>query len=80
MECFLLCKNYIGGVEMTLTLHNGDLNKLARDTSQDSIILKVGEQEMVSLKSNGDIYVKGKLVENDKEVVDGMREFLRLSR
>lgn len=77
---FLLCKNYIGGVEMTLTLHNGDLNKLARDTSQDSIILKVGEQEMVSLKSNGDIYVKGKLVENDKEVVDGMREFLRLSR
>lgn len=29
---------------------------------------------------NGDIYVKGKLVENDKEVVDGMREFLRLSR
>ncbi len=80
MECFLLCKNYIGGVEMTLTLHNGDLNKLARDTSQDSIILRVGEQEMVSLKSNGDIYVKGKLVENDKEVVDGMRELLMLSR
>ncbi|AQY42086.1 hypothetical protein P4V72_03320 [Bacillus thuringiensis] len=65
---------------MTLTLHNGDLNKLARDTSQDSIILRVGEQEMVSLKSNGDIYVKGKLVENDKEVVDGMRELLMLSR
>lgn len=80
MECFLLCKNYIGGVEMTLTLHNGDLNKLARDTSQDSIILRVGEQEMVSLKSNGDIYVKGKLVENDKEVVDGMRELLMLFR
>ncbi|MBJ8151318.1 hypothetical protein CN470_20675 [Bacillus cereus] len=65
---------------MNLTLHNGNLNKLARDTSQDSIILRVGEQEMVSLKSNGDIYVKGKLVENDKEVVDGMREFLKLSR
>ncbi|OUB88760.1 hypothetical protein BK784_27115 [Bacillus thuringiensis serovar medellin] len=65
---------------MTLTLHNGELNKLARDTSQDSIIFKVGEQEIVSLKSNGDIYVKGKLVENDKEVVDGMRELLMLSR
>ncbi|MGE6504442.1 hypothetical protein ACQKF0_29865 [Bacillus wiedmannii] len=65
---------------MSLTLHNVDMNKLARDTSHDSIILKVGEQEMVSLKSNGDIFVKGKLVENDKEVVDGLREFLRLSR
>lgn len=65
---------------MSLIFHNGDLNKLARDTSHDSIILKVGEQEILSLKSNGDIYVKGKLIENDKEVVDGMREFLRLSR
>ncbi|PER45278.1 hypothetical protein [Bacillus thuringiensis] len=65
---------------MNLTLHNGELSKLARDTSHDSIVLKVGEQEIVTLKSNGDIYVKGKLVENDKEVVDGMREFLRLSR
>jgi len=65
---------------MSLIFHNRDLNKLARDTSHDSIILKVGEQEIVSLKSNGDIYVKGRLIENDKEVVDGMREFLRLSR
>ncbi len=80
MECFLLCKNYIGGVEMNLTLHDGDLNKLARDTSHDSINFMVDGQEIVSLKSNGDIYVKGKLVENDKEVVDGMRELLRLSR
>ncbi|AJQ57375.1 hypothetical protein BTT_06980 [Bacillus thuringiensis serovar morrisoni str. 4AA1] len=65
---------------MSLTFHDVDINKLARDTSHDSIILKVGEQEIVSLKSNGDIYVKGKLVESDKEVVDGLREFLMLSR
>ncbi|AFQ18175.1 hypothetical protein P9Y62_30255 [Bacillus thuringiensis] len=65
---------------MSLIFHNGDLNNLVRDTSHDSIIFKVGEKEMVSLKSNGDIFVKGKLVENDKEVVDGLREFLRLSR
>lgn len=45
MECFLLFKNYIGGVEMALTLHNGDLNKLARDTSQDSINFMVGGQK-----------------------------------
>ncbi|EJR06587.1 hypothetical protein II5_02410 [Bacillus cereus MSX-A1] len=65
---------------MNLTLRNGDLNKLARDTSHDSINFMIDGQEIVSLKSNGGIYVKGKLVENDKEVVDGMREFLKLSR
>lgn len=31
----------------------------------------------MEFKPNGDIYVKGKLVENDKEVVQGMREFLQ---
>ena len=55
---FLLFKNYIGGVEMALTLHNGDLNKLARDTSQDSINFMVGGQKIITLESTGDIYVK----------------------
>jgi hypothetical protein len=32
--------------------------------------------EILKLCENGDIFVKGKLVENDKEVVDAMREFL----
>ncbi len=40
------------------------------------ITFLVGGQEVIVLKSNGDIHVKGKLVENDKEVVDGMRELL----
>lgn len=31
---------------------------------------------IMKLESNGDIYVKGKLVENDKEVVEGMRALL----
>ena len=31
---------------------------------------------ILELGSNGDIFIKGKLIENDKEVVDGMREFL----
>ncbi|MDI6529661.1 hypothetical protein [Bacillus mycoides] len=65
---------------MNLTLHDGELNKLARDTTHDSIILKVGEQEIVSLKSNGDIYVKGELVENNKEDVDGLKEFLKVAK
>ncbi|MEW9575451.1 hypothetical protein U9K47_08305 [Bacillus toyonensis] len=65
---------------MSLTLHNGELNRLVRDTSQDSINFMVGGQEIISLKSTGDIYVKGKLAENDKEVVDGMRELLGIGQ
>lgn len=37
---------------------------------------KGGEIEMIRLSPGGDIYVKGRLVENDKEVVEGLREFL----
>jgi hypothetical protein len=32
------------------------------------------------LKDNGDIFVKGKMVENDKEVVQALREFLEEMR
>ena len=32
--------------------------------------------ELIRLCENGDILVKGKLVDNDKEAVDGLREFL----
>ena len=35
--------------------------------------------EIIKLCENGDIFVKGKLIENDKEVVDAMREFLKHS-
>lgn len=36
--------------------------------------------EILTLKSNGDILVKGKLIENDKEVVDALREFIEKSQ
>jgi hypothetical protein len=34
-------------------------------------------QEILKLCENGDILVKGKLAENDKEIVDALREFLK---
>lgn len=37
------------------------------------------DNPILVLKSNGDILVKGKLVENDIEVVDALREFLKQS-
>lgn len=33
-------------------------------------------EEILRLEGNGDISVHGKLIENDKEVVDGLRLFL----
>ena len=38
------------------------------------------DEPMLKLCQNGDIYVKGKLVENDKEVVNGMRDLLGLTQ
>lgn len=44
---------------------------------EGSITLNVGNGlEIIRLCANGDIYVKGNLVENDKEVVQGFREFI----
>lgn len=34
-------------------------------------------QEIIKICENGDIFIKGKLAENDKEVVDALREFLK---
>lgn len=34
--------------------------------------------EIIRFCENGDIYIKGKLVTNDIEVVEGLREFLNL--
>jgi hypothetical protein len=32
--------------------------------------------EILRLEPNGDIFVNGKLIENDKQVTDGLRHFL----
>jgi len=38
------------------------------------------KEPILLLKDNGDIFVRGKLVENDKEVVQGMRDFLSVHK
>ncbi|MGF9852052.1 hypothetical protein ABHN09_10745 [Bacillus paramobilis] len=55
-------------------------HKLTLPGINDSIKFPVGGRDILVLKSNGDIYVNGRLVENDKEVVDGLREFLKLNK
>jgi hypothetical protein len=39
-----------------------------------------GGVEVLKFCNNGDIYLRGKLIENDKQVVDGFREFLALGK
>ena len=47
------------------------------NNSPQYIIFQVDDvDEFIKLCPNGDIYVKGKLIENDKELVDGLREWL----
>jgi hypothetical protein len=37
---------------------------------------KAGEPNTLEFRDNGDIFVHGKLIENDKEIVEGFRTFL----
>jgi hypothetical protein len=52
---------------------NGDIK------SKNSIEFKISntKEPIILLKDNGDIFVKGNLIENDIEVVNALREFLR---
>jgi hypothetical protein len=56
-----------------------DTLTLKPNLAPNTIEFKVGEfigTPIITLCENGDIFVKGKLIENDIEVVDAMREFL----
>ena len=55
-----------------------DLKLTGKEFQSNTIIFSTNvDNEMIKLCDNGDILVKGKLIENDKEVVDAMREFLK---
>ena len=47
-------------------------------TQSHNIVFNLPDSEtpVLKLEENGDIYVRGKLVENDKDVVDALRDFL----
>ena len=55
-----------------------DLKLTGKEFQSNTIIFSTNvDNEMIKLCDNGDILVKGKLIENDKEVVNAMREFLK---
>lgn len=45
---------------------------------KDTVFLSIdkNQNEILKLCPNGDIFVKGRLAENDKEVVDALKEWL----
>jgi cytosine/adenosine deaminase-related metal-dependent hydrolase len=52
-------------------------DEMTEDT--DIVFFSNDAEEILRLCDNGDIYVHGHLAENDKDVVDGLREFLKKS-
>lgn len=52
-------------------------DEITEDT--DIIFYSNDAEEILRLCDNGDIHVHGHLAENDKDVVDGLREFLKRS-
>lgn len=55
-----------------------DLKLIGKEIKSNTIQFFTNENnEIIKLCDNGDIFVKGKLIENEKEVVDAMREFLK---
>jgi len=49
------------------------------DATANEITLGFKNKNIISLRRNGDIFVKDKLIENDYEVYTGMKEFLEHS-
>lgn len=58
--------------------NNGEELKLTQPENQGITFHANNEtrEPLLELKMNGDILVKGKVIENDKQVVDALREFI----
>lgn len=58
------------------TGYDGTLSFNGEDTDTSIKFLGNDNTPILELKENGDILVHGELIENDKQVVDAMREFI----
>ena len=64
---------------MTGSLELGDIQLNASPDAGSISFIVNGYGEIIKLHPNGDIYIKGKLVVNDMEVIDGFKDFLSMS-
>jgi hypothetical protein len=56
---------------------NSDMSISELAIPKQDIIFWIKNKQIIKLDENGDIYVKGKLIQNDIEVVEGFKEFLQ---
>ena len=75
-----------GGVGKDDTLLFGPAGKsypiiTSTDSTVDknTIVFHVGGEEALKFCPEGEVFIWGRLAENDKEIVDGMRQFLQQS-
>ena len=54
------------------------INNIKKDSSVFKII--TSGVELLKFEDNGDIFIKGKLIENDKQVVEAFREYFNISK
>lgn len=59
-----------------MKIENEEMTFCEANLSESIKFFVNGNTEMLRLDPNGDIYIKGRLAENDLEVVNGMRDFL----
>lgn len=66
--------------EIFPTFTEGDNEKCSyvKQTCNE-ITFSINGIDVLLLKENGDIFVNGKLAETDKEVVNGLRDFLKIA-
>ena len=63
----------MGAVHKTIKIkENKDL-----DPGEITFDINEGKKNVLRLKANGDIYVWGRLADNDKQIVDGLRDWLK---
>lgn len=62
--------------EIKITTKKDFNHLLSTQPTDENIVFSFQEKEMLKLCENGDIFVKGNLIENDKDVVNGFREII----
>lgn len=71
--------NNFDAIEVKKMIGDKDFSFLDANTIKhgNTITFICGNKEMIRLKANGDIFVKGVLAENNIDVVEGIKDFLR---
>lgn len=58
-------------------IDDSKIEVIKSNLTSNILTLNSASKEILRFEQNGDIYLHNKLIENDKQVVDGFREFLK---